>query len=511
MLAHSLGRTMDTSISIDELAEVMAELGMTAADAPLYKDVVESNIAVMAASDNFAWPQAPQITREYTFPADTENPHGAWYVRTHINTSDSGRLAGMRIAVKDNLLLAGVPLMNGTPILEGYVPAEDAEIVTRMLDEGATIVGKTVCEAYCFSGGSHTSAPRPVSNPHNPAHAAGGSSSGSGVVVATGEVDAAIGCDQGGSIRMPSSFCGIVGMKPTWGLIPYTGILGMNPNIDHTGPMTANVADNARLLEVLAGPDGEDSRQINTPREAVPYTQALQSVDLAGVKVGIVQEGFGLPPSEPEVDAKVQAAALSLGSLGADITQISVPMHTQAGAVTFGSLQGMSTSMFNLDGCLLERPDLVPVGYVEKQHGWRERADEMPANVKTVLICSEVARRRAGYRYLAQAMQGVRLLRQAYDDALAQVDVLVMPTTPMKATVLPAEDAGPDEVVGLAFAPTTNTSAFNQSHHPAISVPCGLVDGLPVGMMLVGRFYEEALLYKVAHAFEQAQDWRTRE
>ena len=495
---------MDTSVSEHELAEIMGALGMSAQDAVQYKGLVEGNLSAVTACDAFEWPQADVPERSWGFPDAADNPHGAWYVRTEIKGTGAGKLAGMTVAVKDNLLLAGVPLMNGTPILEGYVPDVDAEIITRMLNEGATITGKTVCEAYCFSGGSHTSAPTMVKNPHDPARSAGGSSSGSGVVVATGEVDAAIGCDQGGSIRMPASFCGIVGMKPTWGLVPYTGVLGMNPNIDHTGPMTANVADNARLLEVLAGRDGEDSRQGHTPADVPVYTEALGAADLSGLKIGVVAEGFGLPTSEADVDETVRSSAASLADLGAEVRNVSVPLHAQAGAVTFGSLQAIIASMFTLDGAILERPDLVPPEFVEKQRGWRDRADELPANVKTFLIASEVLRRRAGYRYLAQAARGVRLLRDAYDHALADVDVLVMPTTPMKATLLPEEDATPATVLELAFGPLGNTSAFNQTHHPALTVPCGTSQGLPVGMMLVGRFFDEAMLYRVAHVFEQA-------
>ena len=190
-------------------------------------------------------------------PAPEENPLGAWYVRTHIEGSGSGKLAGRSVALKDNVMLAGVPMMNGTRLLEGYVPPVDATIVTRILDEGGVIAGKAVCEAFCFSGGSHTSESGPVRNPHDPTRHAGGSSSGSAALVAAGEVELAIGGDQGGSIRMPSSFCGTVGMKATHGLVPYTGILSLEPTIDHVGPITANVADNALLLEVIAGADGD--------------------------------------------------------------------------------------------------------------------------------------------------------------------------------------------------------------------------------------------------------------
>ena len=497
---------MDTSISIEELTDVMASLGMSTEDAEQYVGVIEGNLTVASAIGDIPLtaPRVPE--REWRHPSAAENPLGAWYVRTNIVGSATGKLAGRTVAVKDNLLLAGVPLMVGTSILDGYIPDVDSEIITRMLDGGATIIGKTVCEAYCFSGGSHTSASGPVLNPHNNAHSAGGSSSGSGVVVATGDADMAIGCDQGGSIRMPASFCGIVGLKPTYGLVPYTGILGMNPNIDHTGPMTANVADNALLLEVLAGPDGVDSRQRDPGiRE---YTAALDKHDLTGIRIGIVTEGFGRPTSEADVDQKVRGAADRLGRLGAKVGEISIPLHSSAGSITFATLQSITTSMFNLDGCVIERPDIVPESFIERQSRWRDRADELPANVKSVLITSEVMRRRHGYTYVSRSMQRLPLLRRAYDTALSEVDVLLMPTTPMKAPPLPPADASPRVVTENAFTPLANTSAFNSTHHPALSLPCGKSNGLPVGMMLVGRHFDEALLYQVAHASEQDEDWR---
>ena len=166
----------------------------------------------------------------------------------------------------------------------------DATIVTRMLDAGGTIVGKTHCEYFCFSGGSHTCAAGAVHNPHKMGYSSGGSSSGSAVVVATGEVDMAIGGDQGGSIRIPAAFSGIYGMKGTHGLVPYTGVMPIEITIDHTGPMTRNVRDNALLLEVLAGPDGLDPRQ-GTPKVA-NYTEALGG-GVKGLRIGVVKEGFG--------------------------------------------------------------------------------------------------------------------------------------------------------------------------------------------------------------------------
>src|SRR2546429_6069971 len=186
-------------------------------------------------------------------PGPEENRQNAWYRKTSIKGAPSGKLKGKRVAIKDNVMVAGVPMMNGASTLEGYIPEFDATVVTRILDEGGEIVGKTHCEYFCLSGGSHTNATGPVHNPHRMGYSAGGSSSGSAVVVALGEADMAMGGDQGGSIRLPASFSGVCGMKPTWGLVPYTGIMPIEIFVDHTGPMTATVADNALLLEVVAG------------------------------------------------------------------------------------------------------------------------------------------------------------------------------------------------------------------------------------------------------------------
>src|SRR5258708_7425232 len=178
-------------------------------------------------------------------PEGEENKYNAWYVKTEVAGAASGKLAGKTVALKDNICLAGVAMMNGASTLEGYMPEIDATVATRVLDAGGTIVGKTVCEYFCFSGGSHTSATGPVHNPHRQGYSAGGSSSGSAAVVAAGEVPMALGGDQGGSIRIPASFCGIYGLKPTHGLVPYTGIMPIELTLDHTGPMTATVEDNA--------------------------------------------------------------------------------------------------------------------------------------------------------------------------------------------------------------------------------------------------------------------------
>src|SRR6195256_6266735 len=292
----------------DELKAVGRQLGMNLSDADVafFLETMGGNVAAYHAIEAMVDPMPPvkyPRTPGYR-PEGAENKYNAWYYKSEVQGAPAGKLRGKRIALKDNVCLAGVPMMNGASTLEIYVPDVDATIVTRMLDAGGTIVGKVHCEYFCFSGGSHTNATGPVHNPHKMGYSAGGSSSGSGVVVATGEADMAIGGDQGGSIRIPSSFCGIYGMKGTFGLVPYTGVMPIEITIDHTGPMTRNVRDNALLLEVLAGEDGLDPRQ-NAPKVA-KYTEALEG-GVRGLRIGIVKEGFGLPSSERDVDAKVMA------------------------------------------------------------------------------------------------------------------------------------------------------------------------------------------------------------
>ena len=496
---------MDTTVSKDELQTVLTQLSMTVDDPELYRAVIGANLEVTALVDavELSAPQVPE--RKWWRPEPQDNALGAWYVRTDIHGAAGGKLAGRTIVLKDTVLLAGVPLMAGTSILEGYVPEEDAEIVGRLLNAGVTISGKSVCEAYCFSGGSHTSATGPVHNPHNPAHTSGGSSSGSGALVAAGDVDMAIGCDQGGSIRMPSSYCGLVGMKPTFGLVPYTGILGMNPNIDHAGPMTRTVADNALLLEVLAGPDDVDSRQAGVM--VGNYTGALGG-DVSGLRIGLVQEGFEQDGGDSQVNGKVRAACAHLASLGATVRELSIPMHKLGAGVTFAGIQSMMLSMFQMDGCLLERPDVTPEGYLKAQAGWRQRTDELPHNVKIGMLTAQVLKNRYGCTYISRGMQRLPLVRAAYDYALREVDILVMPTTPTTAPLLPPGNADAATVFAASFGPLANTAVFNSTHHPALSVPCGMVDGLPAGLMMIGKHWDEATLYRAAGALEHSQDWR---
>ncbi len=438
-------------------------------------------------------------------PTKEENPHNAWYWKSEITGASEGKLSNKTIAIKDNVMVAGVPMMNGASTLEGFVPDVDATIVTRILDAGGKILGKATCEYFCLSGGSHTSSPAPVVNPRKEGYSAGGSSSGSAALLAHNEVDLAIGGDQGGSIRIPAAYCGVYGLKPTHGLVPYTGIMPIELSIDHTGPMSRNVEDNALLLEVLAGEDGLDPRQYN-PKTA-PYTKALGN-DIRGTRIAVVKEGFNHENSEKDVDDKVNAAIQKLESMGAIITQVSIPMHSDGVVIwTPIALEGLQWQMMLGNGYGMNYKGLYSPTLMEAHSHWRTKADELSDTLKICMFTGQYGIDAYRGKFYAKAQNLSRKLRSAYDAVLEQNDLLVMPTLPIKATKLPQQDDPRETTFARAFEMVANTAPFDVTGHPAMAIPCGRSDGLPISMMLVGKHFDEMTIYKVAHAFEQAGDW----
>jgi amidase len=502
---------MFTTPTIAQLRETATELGMSPSDD--YLEATQRIVAPLVA----AYQKLDDVTDdlpEVKYPRDAgyrpgpdENPHGAWYVKTAIKGAKDGKLAGRRVAIKDNICVAGVPMMNGASVLEGYVPDFDATVVSRILDAGGEIAGKVVCEYLCVSGTSSTSSTGPVHNPLKHGYSAGGSSSGSAAVVAAGDVEMSLGGDQAGSIRIPSSYCGTYGMKGTFGLVPYTGACSLETTIDHCGPITSNVADNALLLEVLAGPDGLDSRQSEV--QVSPYTKALED-DARGLKIGVVKEGFGHHNSDPVVDAKVRAGADKLANLGAEVIDVSIPMHEMTSAIwiPIGHDGGFMT-MMAMNGAGLNHEGLYNTALLDTSAGWRDRADELADTIKIISIFGRYSLNAYHGHYYAKAMNLRRRLRAAYDAALAECDLLLMPTLPVRASKLPAPDAGPEEITAVAWEMLANTCGFNVTGHPAMSLPCGIEDDRPVGLMLAAKHWQESTIYRAAHAFEQSGDWRT--
>jgi amidase len=448
------------------------------------------------------YPRGPWHT-----PTAEENKYDAWYVKVKISGASGGPLAGKTVAIKDTVCLAGVPMMNGASVLEGYVADMDATVVTRLLDAGAEIIGKSVCEYFSVSGGSYTSASGVVQSPRNPGYTPGGSSTGNAALVAAGEVDMAIGGDQAGSIRIPAAFSGVVGIKPTFGLVPYTGIMGIEATIDHAGPLTADVASNALFLEVVAGEDGLDSRQ----RVPMDYRCThLLDKGVQGLKIAVVKEGFRRQDSEADVDASVQAAAKRFETLGATVQEISVPLHS-LGVAIWGpiALAGMSHAMFRGYGFGYNVAGVYPTSLIDALSKITGRENEFPDTFRFALFLFHHMERQYGGHFHAKAQNLRRQLRTAYDQVLAKNDLLLMPTTPMKTTKIPPPGAPFLEVMQHSWGMIGNTAPFDITWHPSLSIPCGLGEGdRPIGLMLTGRHFDEATLYRAAHAFEQSGDWQ---
>ncbi len=498
--------------SAERVKDMAGELGFPVDDATVeemrtfWAPFVDAYNAIEEMPDDL--PPVKYPRGDWHRPSEAENPHGGWYVKARIEGAASGPLSGKTIAIKDSACVAGIPMMNGASVLEGYVPDMDATVVTRVLDAGGTILGKATCEYFCLSGGSSTSATGIVQSPRNPGHTPGGSSTGSAALLVAGEVDMALGGDQAGSVRIPASMSGIVALKPTFGLVPYTGIMGIETTIDHAGPMTRDVENNVAFLQTMAGEDGLD------PRQRVPkvdtYADALGK-DVKGLRIAVISEGFGRHDSQADVDATVRAAAKHLESMGAVVTEVSEPMHL-AGLAIWGGIaaDGMYKTMFRGKGFGGNVGGVYPTSLVDKMAEAGDRAAEFPNTFRFGAMLGLYATKYYGGHYFAKAANQRRALRAAFDALLAQNDLLLLPTTAMKTSKIPPKGCGFLEEMQHCWEAIGNTAPFNITGHPAISVPCGLGEGeRPIGLMLVGRHFDELTVYRAAHAYEQSVDWQT--
>jgi amidase len=498
--------TVPTTVHVRTAAEY---LGLPMSDAQVAEIRAELVPIVELLAELDELPEQRPETRYPRTPGERpdpgQNPHNGWAIRSSISGSADGPLRGHRVVVKDTVCVAGVPMSAGSSTLQGFSPDIDATVVTRILDAGGEIAGKATCEYFCYGAGSHTSASGPVRNPYDPTRTAGGSSSGTAVLVATGAVSMGIGGDQGGSIRIPAAHCGVYGLKPTHGLVPYTGIFPVDPCLDHAGPMTATVADNAQLLEVVAGADGMDPRQVGVRTER--YSEAL-GIGASGLRIGLLVEGFGQPLAEPGVESLVRAACDRLAATGAVVTEVSVPAHRAAMSMWAAIIIEGTTQVGMLGNAAgVGLTGLNPTALMRAHAAWRSRAHLLSEPIKTGLIAGHYLREIYGGLYYAKAQNLVRTVRAHYNAAFAEVDLLAMPTVPFVAQPIPVGRSRA-ELLSPGFDPVVNTAPFDCTGHPALSAPCGLSDGLPVGLMLVGRHWEESTIYRAAEALEKVGDWR---
>lgn len=482
-----------------DLAAAAASLGLELTEAE--RQAVPALVATLLA-DLEALPQPPRVTppaRPWRRPEPQEDPCNAFAVLTDVAGTTQGSLAGLRVALKDTISLAGVPLGNGTSLLDGFVADSDAAVVQRLLAAGATVVGKTNCECFCASGASFTGRNGPTLNPWDMTRSAGGSSSGSAVAVATGQADVAIGGDQGGSIRIPAALCGIVGLKPTYGRLSYAGVATVDPALDHIGPMARTTRLVAKTLAAIAGADPADPRSRALPCDD---WEAACERPLTGLRIAVVPEGFAAGRADAEVADTVRAALMRLTSAGATVQEASIPLHEKGIAIwmpviLYGTLAGMWTDGA---GAGLTRDAMAAMA--THLAGWQRRGDELSDVLRVLLLAAEAARQRHGFAPYLRGHALGRSLAQAYDAALEHADVLAMPTVPGLAGKLPEATATIPERFAAAVATTGNTAPFNLTGHPAITVPCGMASSLPVGLMFIARHGDEAALFHAAAGVE---------
>lgn len=418
---------------------------------------------------------------------------------------DPGPLAGVPLIVKDNLAVRGAPLTCASRILEGYVPVFDATVVERLRAAGAVVLGKSNLDEFAMGSSNETSARGPCRNPWDTSRVPGGSSGGSAVAVAARMAPLALGSDTGGSIRLPAAFCGVLGLKPTYGAVSRYGLVAFASSLDQVGPFTRSAADAARCLRALVGADPRDATSAAYPDPA--RLDAVAGRDLAGLRVGVVEEmrGEGL---EPGVATRFEEALGVLEACGAELVEVSLP--TMRFAVPTYYVVASAEASSNL------------ARYDGVRYGAREPGDgdlaSMYRGTRGARFGPEVKRRillgtfvlSAGYQdaWYQKAQRARTRLRAELDAALARVDVLAGPTCPTTAFPLGARA---DDPVAMYLTDVCTVLA-NLSGLPAVSIPCGRDPaGLPVGLQLMGRAFDEATLLAAAHGIEQRTGYHSED
>lgn len=409
-------------------------------------------------------------------------------------------LEGIPGAIKDNICTKGVKTTCASKILQKFVPPYDATVVQKLAAQNPVVLGKTNLDEFAMGGSTENSAFHPTHNPWNTDCVPGGSSGGSAAAVAAGTAVWALGSDTGGSIRQPASFCGVVGMKPTYGRVSRYGLVAYASSLDQIGPITKDVTDCANILNIIAGRDEMDSTSIDS---VVPdYTKSLVQ-DVKGLKIGLPKEYF-VKGMDPEVEGAVKAAVKQLEALGAEVVEISLP-NTDYAISTYYLIAPAeaATNLARYDG----------VSYGERAE---DAADlvEMMTKTRSQYLGEEVKRRimignyalSAGYydAYYLKALKVRRLVKEDYDKAFKEVDVIICPAAPSVAYKIGEKIDNPLEM----YLQDACTVPLNLAGLPGISVPCGYnKDKMPIGMQIIGKALDEETLIRVAYTYEQSQSY----
>lgn len=409
-------------------------------------------------------------------------------------------LEGIPGAIKDNICTKGIKTTCASKILQKFVPPYDATVMQKLEAQNPVVLGKTNLDEFAMGGSTENSAYHPTCNPWNTDCVPGGSSGGSAAAVAAGTAVWALGSDTGGSIRQPASFCGVVGMKPTYGRVSRYGLVAYASSLDQIGPITKDVTDCAHILNIIAGRDEMDSTSLDV--QVPDFTKALVQ-DVKGLKIGLPKEYF-VKGMDPEVEAAVKNGVKELEKLGAEVVEISLP-NTDYAISTYYLIAPAeaATNLARYDG----------VSYGERAE---DAADlvEMMTKTRTKYLGEEVKRRimignyalSAGYydAYYLKALKVRRLVKEDYDKAFKDVDVIICPAAPSVAYKIGEKISNPLEM----YLQDACTVPLNLAGLPGISVPCGYnKDKMPIGMQIIGKALDEETILRVAYTYEQSQSY----
>ncbi|MCM3749067.1 Asp-tRNA(Asn)/Glu-tRNA(Gln) amidotransferase subunit GatA [Paenibacillus pasadenensis] len=412
--------------------------------------------------------------------------------------AEKGLLHALPAGIKDNIVTQGLRTTCASQFLSNYDPIYNATAAGKLSTAGAVTIGKLNMDEFAMGGSNENSSVKPVRNPWNTDYVPGGSSGGSAASVAAGQVYFALGSDTGGSIRQPASYCGVVGLKPTYGLVSRFGLVAFASSLDAIGPVTKNVEDSAYVLQAIAGHDGMDSTSANV---SIPDYISSLTGDVKGLRIGVPKEYMG-QGIDPKVKESVQAALKVFESLGATWEEVSMP-HTEYAVATYYLLSSSeaSSNLARFDGVRYgvraDNPDnLIDLYRKSRSQGFGQE-------VKRRIMLGTYALSSGYYdAYYLKAQKVRTLIKRDFDQAFEKYDLLLGPTAPTPAFRL-------GDQVGDPLAMYMNdivTIPVSLAGVPAISVPCGFADGLPVGLQLIGKAFDEATVLRAAHAFEQNTD-----
>lgn len=434
-------------------------------------------------------------------PTPEEDPYNLFIRKCEIKGAPSGKLAGKRVAVKDNIAVAGVPMTNGSRAMIDFIPDFDAVVVERLLEAGATIVGKLNQADMSLDGTSETSPFGIVRNPRNPEYSPGGSSSAQGAVVLTGDADIALGVDQGGSGRIPPAWTGVCAIKATHGLVPSFGIYHMDHTVDFICPAARTVEEVALALEVIAGEDPRDPQWVRNVRKE-EYTQAVKK-GLSGLKIGVVKESLEGEELEEDVKQAVEKVLWKVKEQGAIVHESSIPLWKDSWSIWTSVFAHSMSVMYESAGQGYYHGGYAIPQFAEAYGKARKtRSRELPPLYILMQILGKYLRREYDSVYFAKGQNLRHVLRGQIDALLNEHDVLITPAAPVKPFKFLEYRPGLKETV-QRVSMAQNTCPLNVTGHPAMVIPCGLGENnLPISLQIIGKHFEESTVFKAAYNFE---------